>query len=190
GFIYLGQPKRITRVSASGGKLDTVIALKDGEVGHRPQLLPRGDALMFTLTNATGAPDRWDTGQVVVQSLKTGERKVVVPGGSDGRYVPSGHVIYMLGTTLLSVPFDLSKLQIGRGPTPVVEGVWRADGSLNGGADGQFVFSNNGVLAYLPGPSFANELILVLVDRDGGRKLLNVAPKSYLRRGFPPMEND
>src|SRR5262249_20354727 len=112
GFIYLGQPKRIARVSANGGKLDTVIALKDGETAHRPQLLPRGDALLFTLTNATGGPDRWDTGQIVVQSLNTGERKVVVPGGSDGRYVPSGHVIYMLGTTLLSVPFDLSKQQV------------------------------------------------------------------------------
>jgi hypothetical protein len=33
-------------------------------------------------------------------------------------------------------PFDLGKLQVAGAPTPVVEGVWRADGTMNGGADG------------------------------------------------------
>ena len=84
GYIYLGQPKRIARVAADGGTVETVIAFRNGEVGHRPQLLNGGDALLFTVTNAIGGPGRWDTAQIVVQSLKTGERKVVVPSGSDG----------------------------------------------------------------------------------------------------------
>src|SRR5262245_4171771 len=187
GYIYLGQPKRIARVAAGGGKVDTVIALRDGEVGHRPQLLHAGDTLLFTVTNATGGSDRWDNGQIVVQSLKTGERKVVVPTGSDGRYVASGQVIYMLGTTLLAIPFDVSKLQATGVPSPVVAGVMRADRALGGGADGQFAFSNNGVFAYVPVPSASgSELTLVLVDRAGVRKSLNIPPRSYFQPRISP----
>ena len=61
--------------------------MKDDEWADSPQMLPGGQHVLFTL--ATGnAPDRWDKAKVVVQSIATGERKIVVEGGSDARYVP------------------------------------------------------------------------------------------------------
>ena len=32
--------------------------------------------------------------QIVVQSLETGVRKTLIEGGSDARYVPTGHIVY------------------------------------------------------------------------------------------------
>ena len=48
-YIYMGRTKAIVRVSANGGKPEQVIALKDNETAYRPQLLPGGGALLFTL---------------------------------------------------------------------------------------------------------------------------------------------
>ena len=41
-------------------------------------------------------------------TLATGERKVVQKGGSYGRYVPSGHLVYVSKGALFAVPFDLA----------------------------------------------------------------------------------
>ena len=140
--ILVGQgSKGIVRVSANGGKPETIVSVKPPEVAHGPQMLPGGDAVLFTLATGTGA-DRWDKAQIVAQSLKSGERKVLVEGGSDARYVPTGHLIYALAGTLLAVPFDVKRLAVTGGPVPVVEGV-RAAGNTG---TSQFSVSDNGSL--------------------------------------------
>ena len=60
-----------------------------------------------------------------MQSLETGVRKTLIEGGSDARYVPTGHIVYASGGTLFAVPFDLAKLEVTGGAVPVVEGVRR-----------------------------------------------------------------
>ena len=45
------------------------------------QVLPGGEWLLFTLATAATA-DGWDKAQIVVQSLKSSERKTLVSGGS------------------------------------------------------------------------------------------------------------
>ena len=53
GGIVFGQgPKGIMRVSANGGKPEHLVSVKDGEAAHGPQMLPDGQAVLFTL--ATG----------------------------------------------------------------------------------------------------------------------------------------
>jgi hypothetical protein len=100
--------------------------------------------VLFTLrTIASG----WDQAQIVVQSLETGERRVLVDGGADARYVPTGHLAYVVAGTLLAVPFDLERLEVLGGPVPVVEGVRPA--SVRGAA--QFSLSDNGSLVFLTG---------------------------------------
>src|SRR5262249_6131198 len=74
----------IVRLSANGGKAETIITVKQEELAHGPQLLPGGDVVLFTLAQVQGS-DRWNKAQIVAQSLKTGERKVVIDGGSDPR---------------------------------------------------------------------------------------------------------
>ncbi len=49
---------------------------------------------------------RWEKSRIVVQSLKSGERRTVVEAASDGRYVAGGHLIYASGGRIMAVPFD------------------------------------------------------------------------------------
>ena len=87
-------------------------------------MLPGGDWVLFTLATAA-ATDGWDRARIVVQSLTSGERKTLIEGGSDARYLPTGHLVYALGGVVFAVPFDLRQLAVTGGPVPVVEGVKR-----------------------------------------------------------------
>ena len=79
---------------------------------------------MFSLNKATG--ESWDKADIVTFSRKTKQRKVIIQGGSGARYVASGHILYMVGTTLYAVPFDLQNLKTTGDPVPVQDGVMRS----------------------------------------------------------------
>ena len=178
--IMIGQGTRgIFRISANGGKPETVIAAKQGETLHGPEVLPGGDAILFTVAT-TGDDDSWDKAQIVVQSMKTGARKVLISGGSDARYVPTGHIVYALGGNLYAVGFDVKKRQVIGGPIPVVEGVMRSDAlAFTGGAF--FSTSNSGSLAVVPGTSslVRNLRVPTLVDKNGSKKPLSVSAANF-----------
>lgn len=38
--------------------------------------------------------------------------------GEDGRYVPTGHLVYAIDTTLMALPFDPAARRITGGPVP------------------------------------------------------------------------
>src|SRR5262249_16629014 len=144
-----------------------------------PQVLPGGDEVLFTVAGTTG-DDRWDKAQIVVQSLKTGQRKMLINGGSDARYVPTGHIVYALGGNLFAVAFDAPKLQVTSGPIPIVEGVLRSVPIST--AATFFSFSNNRHLAYVPGsssPQSSGNVLLALVERAGTKKPLPIMPGKY-----------
>jgi serine/threonine-protein kinase len=176
--IMFGQGARgIMRVSASGGQPEQLVAFKGGESAYGPHLLPDGDVL-FTLASDVGTLDRWDKARIVVQSLKTSERRTLVEGGSDARYVPTGHLVYAADGVLLAVPFDLKRMAISGATVPVVDGVRR--GSFGTGAT-HFAFSATGSLAYVPGPASAaaTHLTLGVFDRKGGVEPLTLPPGPY-----------
>ena len=150
GQIYIGEPGGVFRVSENGGKPEKIITLKEGEIAADPQMLPDGDHMLFTMGMGAGV-DSWDKAQIVIHSLKTGERKVVIDGGTDGRYVPTGHIVYALGSTVLAVPFDAARVQRTGGPVPIIEAVRRAGAAGGGGYDAFFAFSATGSLVYVPG---------------------------------------
>ena len=98
------------RVSAAGGTPEALTTLQPGEYSHRlPHMLPGGHAVIFTISKAA---NRWDDTQIVVRSLATGEQTVLVTGGSDGRYVSTGHLVYVRLGTLMAVPFDPVRLAV------------------------------------------------------------------------------
>src|SRR5262245_11553537 len=188
--ILLADPQKgILGVSASGGKPVPVIAAKPDEVMFGPQLLPDRDHLLFTVRSRIEAregrrAEAWDNAQIVAQSLKTGERKTLIEGGADGRYVPTGHLVYALGSTLLAVPFDVKKLEKTGGPVPVAEGVVRA-GTTSGTA--QFSFAANGTMVYFVGNAFAaDETKVALVGRDGKEKSLPLPAARYFEPRISP----
>ena len=187
-WIFYGQGAGgIMRVPAAGGKPETVVTLKDGELAHGPQMLPDGDHLLFTLASSASDPlMRWDAAQVVVQSIKTGERKTLIEGGSDGRYVPTGHLVYALGGTIFAVPFDAKALRVQGGPAPVVEGVARTNANQTGTA--HLSFAAAGSLMYVPGPlaPLLDRLDLALVDRAGALTSLKLPVGLYQHARFSP----
>ena len=139
--------KGIFRVSANGGKPETIITAKPDEIMHGPELLPDGTHILYTVSTIDGA-NRWDKAKIVVESLKSHERKVLIEGGADGQYLPTGQILYALGKTLFAVPFDAAKLAVTGGPVPVIENVSRAS---NASGTAHISFANNGSMVYLLG---------------------------------------
>jgi serine/threonine-protein kinase len=187
--IFLADPaKGIQRVSANGGMPETIIPAKSGEVMHGPQLLPDRDHLLFSVRPAS-APgisvmSLWDKGQIVVQSLKTGERKTLIEGGSDARYMPTGHLVYALGTNVLAVPFDLKTFEKTGGPIPIIEGVARAQ---NASAAAHFSFADNGTMVYLAGTgAIGLETKVAFVTRDGKETPLSLPVGRYSEPRISP----
>ena len=155
---------------------------------HGPQVLPGGEWLLFTIV--TGAPaiatvDTWDKAQIVVQSLKSSERRTLVSGGSDGRYLPTGHLVYALAGVLFAVPFDLSTSRarhLDRSSSSRASERSLASSSRSGVA--QFSISRTRVLVFVPGPASTSlsgaQRSLALVDRTGKVQPLELPPQPYV----------
>ncbi|AMY09517.1 Serine/threonine-protein kinase PrkC [Luteitalea pratensis] len=177
--ILFGQlGKGIMRVAPDGGAPTLIAATTDGEQADSPQLLPGGRHVLFTLATGT-ARDRWDHARIVAQSLATGQRKTLVIGGSAGRYVATGHLVYAVGGTLFARAFDAARLEMKGTAIPVVVGVGRSVGGATGVA--QFSVSEEGTLAYVVGPASPTYSAghLALVDRQGQVDYLNLPPGLY-----------
>ena len=125
GIVFAERSKGIRHVSPDGGTPNVLVSLKDGEVSESPQMLPGGQDLLFTVATGT-AVNRWDSAHIVVQSIATGERKIIIQGGADARYLPTGHLVYAVGGSVFAVPFDAQKLAATGSPVPMVAGVMRA----------------------------------------------------------------
>jgi serine/threonine-protein kinase len=177
-IVYGQGSNGIWQVSGNGGAPELLVAVEDGELAHGPELLPGGGALLFTL----GRTLNWDEASVVVQSLATGERRTLIEGGSDARYLPTGHIVYALGPALFAVPFDVARLAITGGPVSVLDEVRRAGDQT---AAAQFSVSRSGTLLYVPGaPEATSEL--VWVDRDGNRAPLAGSQAGYASPRLSP----
>ena len=163
------QSGEIFEVSSDGGEPKAITSLGEGEYGHRlPQVLPDGESLLFTvMTRQRG----WDDAAVVVQSIRSGERRVLVENAADGRYVPSGHLAFLRQGTLLALSMGPQRLEVSGGAVGILDGVWQAVNAGNTRNDtgaGQWSFSASGSLAYIPGGIFPDrERALVWLDRDG-----------------------
>jgi hypothetical protein len=110
---------RLTEASRSA-----LVTVKDDDIVYGPQILPGGQSVLFTVGSRRNL-DAWDQAKIVVQSLKTGERKTLIDGGSDARYLPSGHLICSVSGTVWAVPFDLPRQTVSGKGAPVIQGVRR-----------------------------------------------------------------
>ena len=174
----------LQRIAAAGGPT-TILTRPDRTQGERdhlwPELLPGGRAVLFTITALTGG---LDAAQVVVLDLQTGTRTVLVQGGSDAHYVPSGHLVYAAAGTLRAVPFDLARLQTRGTPVPVVPDVVT---TLTAGV--YAVVAGDGTLAYVSGggaPGAGAQRTLVWVDRQGRETPIPAPSRAYFSPRLSP----
>jgi Tol biopolymer transport system component len=170
----------LLRISSAGGTAAPLIPLAQGEVTQRwPQSLPGGRAILFTSHSTTGA--NYDEANIVVQVLPDGPRTIVQQGGYFGRYVSSGHVIYVHAGTLFAVPFDLERLEVKGQPVPVVQNV--ASNPVTAGA--QVAVSSNGTLVYLGEGALADAPV-DWMDRDGKTTPLRARAAPWSNPRFSP----
>ena len=191
-MILYGQGVQgIWRVPGTGGTPEQVIPVEDGEGAHGPQLLPGGEWVLFTFRPAGVA---WDQSQIVVQSLTTDERIVLIDGGRDARYLSTGHLVYGLNNALLAAPFDLATRQVTGGPVPLVADIQYAGGGVSGAV--QFSVSTTGSLVYIPTEGLANlagvglitaSRTLAWVDRQGREEQLGAPVRAY---SYPRLSPD
>ena len=97
-FATLDNSTGLLRVSANGGEPEALTTpdRAQGEVDHLwPELLPGGEAVLFTITMQGGI----DQAQIAVLDLRTGARRTVVRGGSHAQYVAPGYLVYGVAGT-------------------------------------------------------------------------------------------
>jgi Tol biopolymer transport system component len=157
----------IFSVPADGGGEPVAVTTLDsskGEVSHRgPQLLPGGEALLYTIK--TKFISTFSEAKIAVQRIDSKEKKILVDGGSFGWYVGNGQILYAKGPSLFLVPFDPAKLELTGSPEMVLDSA----GMLNEpyGCYTALV-SANGTFMYAPGgplPVSANHI--TMYDRAG-----------------------
>ena len=185
--ILFGQgPAGISRVSGDGGASEIIITVKPGESAHGPQLLPDGRTVIFTL--AAAPISAWNEARIVAHSLDTGDRKVLIEGGTDARYVDTGHLVYALNGSLLAVPFDAAAVAVTGGPVSLVDDVGQSGGGQTGAA--HYGVSRNGTLVYISaaasGAGFPSRS-LVWLDRQGNEQPLKAPLRTYR---YPRMSHD
>jgi predicted Ser/Thr protein kinase len=172
------------RIPDVGGTPQAVTRLAAGELTHRwPQILPGGGAVLFTASpSATGM----DNANIQAVSLKTGQIKVVERGGYYGRYLPSGHLVYLHQGVLFGVKFDLRRLEVRGTPVPLLDDL----GATQFTGGGQFDFSGSlsgpGTFVYAAGKMTSQTWQLAWLDGSG-----NVQPTSvHGAYGYPRVSPD
>ncbi len=190
----------LVRVPSAGGTPVPVTKFNSGpnadERTHRwPQVLPGSQAVLFSASTHTGGS--FDDADIDVVSLKTGERKTVQRGGFSPRYLATstgttgafsngaGHLVYLHGSTLFSVPFDPGRLTPTGSPAPILEDV----GSIGSGA-GDFAYaaapSGPGTFVYLAGKGQQGGWPISWVDRTGKTQPLHTPLGVYWTPRFSP----
>jgi Tol biopolymer transport system component len=176
-------PGGVLSVPASGGQPKEVakIDFTKGERIHKyPHALPGGKAVLFTV--ATVDSESFDDAHIAVFSTRTGQRKVLVDGGTNPLYSPSGHVVYARNGSLLAVRFDPDRLEVAGQPFTVLEGILM---SRNTGV-ANFDISASGDLIYIPGKAEGGARTLFWVNRNGDAEKLPLPPRSYLHPRISP----
>ena len=147
-----------------------------GEADHLwPSWLPNGRNVLFTIEPTDGDPD---SAQVAVLDVETGDYHVVVPGGSFGRYIETGHLLYATSGGLRAIRFDPGTLRTTGNPVTVVPGVLPSSDAFS--AD--FDVARDGTLIYVAGgdTTTTDERRLVWVGRDGSEEYLEASPDLFL----------
>lgn len=180
GNIVVALNFGLSRVPSAGGAPMPVTKLAPGEIVYRwPQILKGGKAVLFTAyPSLTGS----DEANIEVLSFKDGRRKTLVRGGTFGRYLPTGHLIYISRGTLFALAFDLDRLEVRGIPTPVLDEVAYSAAWGSGLID----FSQTGTLVYRSSKAGGGLVTVQWLDDSGNTRPLLPVPGNYLSPTLSP----
>jgi serine/threonine-protein kinase len=150
----------LVKVSDEGGPVVELTKVKPTERSHRwPSFLPDGRNIVFTIQLAGR---QFDDALIATVPISGGEPRVIVEGGSDAKFVESGHLIYGRAGNLLAAEFDPVAVRGGAAIT-VLDNV--RSNVLNGIVP--VAVSSAGLLVYLPGQGGTASMALLTANRSG-----------------------
>ena len=163
----------LVRVPAAGGTPTplTQLDLERGEASHRwPQILPGGKAVLYTMSTVGSF---FEGADIMAVSLVDHSTKTIVKrAGMYGRYLPSGHLVYVSSGTLYAVPFDPDGLVTTGARVALLEDV--TSNPYFGSA--QLNFTQGGTLVYRTG---ADRVTIQWLDGAGRTEPLWEEPGFY-----------
>jgi hypothetical protein len=161
GYVYyIGARLALYRVPATGGEGEEVASARPDEriYGYAwPDVLPGGKGVLVTVQRGAGNDSERDVGVI---DLESGRLHPLVEGVL-GRYLPTGHLIYVTRDgDLVAAPFDEGELRVTGPAVPLETGLPQ----LEPGPD--VALSRSGRLLYESAPEPTRQE-LVWVDRSG-----------------------
>ena len=153
----IGRP--LMRVSARGGEPVAETALNQSldETSHDyPEFFPDGRHYIYLARRGV----RTDDLTTYVGTLGAAERRSLPGIRSAAKYSPSGHLLFLRGSTLMAQSFNVDRLELSGDAFPVAD-------QVAGSRVATFSVSDTGTLAFIGGFSLGSRL--TWFDRTGSR---------------------
>ena len=132
------------QVPAGGGQPVQITKSETGASHIFPEALPGNKAVLFTMWAGSN-----DGASIGVLDVATGTTRVLVQGGTNPKFVKSGHIVYVDRGALRAVAFDVDRVAVMSEPVTILDGVLtKPSGASN------FAVADDGTLAYVAGGFF------------------------------------
>jgi serine/threonine-protein kinase len=169
----------LVRITSTGARTDRGTTLAPGETTHRwPQFLPGGGVLYSGNTDVSN----WDGGSLRVETTPGSPGKMLLKSAYHGRYVPTGHLLYVYAGTLYGVRFDLQRLEVTSSAVPVIDRI--ASTHISGSA--QYSVASDGTLAYVAGSQASADSRPQWMNTRGESSALKGTPTAWGNPRFSP----
>jgi hypothetical protein len=164
----------LNKVAARGGEPSELLSSFErlGYWGQVTSVLPGGRAALVSLPSRDSTTG--DYAEIWVVPLNGGEPQTLPITGYGARYLPSGHLVFIRGGSVLAAPFDLDRLAVLGEAAAVLEGVTVESTFLRVHA----AFSTNGTLAFVPGQDLSLG-VPAWMDREGREGVLDLEEGHY-----------
>ena len=168
------QSRGLKSIPAGGGEPTELLgeAMHLGGWGQVSSVLPGGHAALVSAYSRDSISA--DNAQIRAVRLEGGDEKPLGISGYGARYLPSGHLLFGRGGSLMAAPFDPEHLELRGEAVPVLERVTLD--SLFGQVHA--AFADNGTVAFVPGQDLARGR-LAWVDRQGSEGTLDMEERVY-----------
>ena len=167
-----GNEKKLTTLD------DSAPEQGDREFAHFwPQLMPDAKHVIFTSFLA-----ELDKSSIKLCSINGDEQVTLIENAIFGRYINSGHLVFIRDDNLMAVTFDSTSRQVLGTPKPVLDDI------LVNPKTGSscFSISENGTLVYIKDSESARLYNLVWVHRDGTEEILPFESEKYFSFDLSP----
>jgi serine/threonine-protein kinase len=135
--------------------------------------------VIFTANDLSG---NYDRARIEVLRFESGERRTLVEGGTDARYLSTGHLVFLRAGSLFAVPFALDRLAVTGPAVPVLDGLF----FYASAGFAHYAVSPTGSLVYAPLELRDLERELVVVDRKGAARPLTDVRRIYRHLRISP----